>query len=242
MLAAPMRPNTQELSAGGQAAGLSGSYESLASLLRACGAVHVVEWDGEGVAPAGPFDTVIDFAFLPRRMDMPDAWAELAGRVAAAGRILHVAPSSNHVDEVYYMPSPTVFQDFYGANGWTVEALRVARERRRGLDVFSYRPGHLDALAHGGLDDARYLVFCAARREAASTLHRVPQQGLYAKAWRAAGADAAPPSHGVGPRHGLAAFVRNNRFLYRMAYWILTPRKRRRLMAECLPVLRRMAW
>ena len=71
----------------------------------------------------GRFDTVFEAGTLQHVFDLPQVFANLHALVREGGRVIHgMAPSTNHVDHGFYMFSPTLFHDFYTANGWRIEA------------------------------------------------------------------------------------------------------------------------
>ena len=94
-----------------------------------------------------------------------------------------MAPSSNDFDHGFYMFSPTLFWDYYMANGYDVNVCQIFRyttDLYAGLwDVSDYVPGALARVSLGGLDDALYGVLLIATKTERSTCDVIPQQGLY---------------------------------------------------------------
>ena len=193
----------------------------------------------------GSFDVAIDLGESTRRFHMPNAMANLCRLVRSGGRIVHAVPSCNHVDRAFYMMSPTYYQDFYTANGFALEAIQIARCPPSGpVEFLAYRPGELRPIAHGGLDRGPYRLFCVARKQGHSTADAFPQQGLYVRAWAEPRRQTAPGLSVAAPvrptaRSRLADALRRNRAIYRLIYLVLTPRKRRRLIGQCMPVVAR---
>ena len=71
----------------------------------------------------GRFATVFEAGTIQHVFDLPQVFANLHALVKEGGRVIHgMAPSTNHVDHGFYMFSPTLFHDFYTANGWRIEA------------------------------------------------------------------------------------------------------------------------
>ena len=186
---------------------------------------------------AGAYDIVLDLGHAPRRFHMPHVMANLCRMAKVGGRIIHVAPSCNHVDRAYTMMSPTYYADFYAANGFAIDALCVIRCPVAGpVDVLGYEAGRLAPISHGGLDGAPYRVLCVARKTAASRTDAVPQQGSYLAAWQGAPSSGEGPSATrTSPLRALWHRLRHVRPVYRVVHAVLTPAKRRRLMAACLP-------
>ena len=186
---------------------------------------------------AGAYDTVLDLGHAPRRFHMPHVMANLCRMVKLGGRVIHVAPSCNHVDRAYYMMSPTYYADFYAANGFFIETLSVIRCPNSGsIDVLAYAAGRLAPISHGGLDGAPYRILCVARKTADSRADAAPQQGSYVAAWQEAPiGEAKPGAARTSPLRALWHRLRDVRPIYRVVHTVLTPAKRRRLMAACLP-------
>jgi SAM-dependent methyltransferase len=194
------------------------------------------------VDSAGLYDAVFDLGESPRRFHMPHVMANLCRLVRPGGRIVHVVPSCNHMDKVYYMMSPTYYADFYAANGFDLDVLRVVRCPPNGpIDVLAYAPGRLAPISHGGLDAAPYRIVCVARRTERSTWDAVPQQGSYVAAWGASAGETRPaePSSRSSLLRALWNRVRDIRPLYRLVYAVRTPAKRRSAIAASLPRLAR---
>lgn len=214
-------------------------------LFRALGfsAVHVLSGDGILNRPeppphlAGRFSAVFDFGESQRTFRLPDALAHLGRLVAPGGRLVHVAPSANNMDAVWYMLSPTLLCDHYRANAWPLERLNLVRHDpgSGAVELLAYEPGLLYPVSHGGLDDAVYRVVCVARHEPGSTVGRIPQQSFYEQAWDAGTID--------GGQSGKAAMIkrliRKNRLVYRALYSLAMARTKRRLRAACLKPLAR---
>jgi SAM-dependent methyltransferase len=156
------------------------------------GADHVFDLNQPSVPDelAGRFDVVIDGGTLEHVFHLPNALANIHAMLREGGRAIHLVPSSNHLDHGFWMFSPTVFRDYYGANRYDLETLQVFQYRpsydhREPWVVYEYgRDGFpFDADSVGGLDDSTYGVGCVATRTAESTSGVVPQQGAYVGAW-----------------------------------------------------------
>lgn len=217
------------------------------SLFRALGfsTVYVLAEDGALDRPeppahlAGRFAAVFDFGESQRTFRLPDAFVHLGRLVGPGGRLVHVAPSANNMDAVWYMLSPTLLHDHYRANAWPLERLHLVRHDpgAGAVEILAYEPGLLYPVSHGGLDDAVYRIVCIVRREADSTLGRIPQQSFYERAW-----DAGMPGSGGsggGRAEMLKRFIRKNRLVYRAFYNLAMARRKRSLRAACLKPLAR---
>lgn len=210
---------------GGEAADVSrfgfAHVEALANLSAADGAA------------LSPFDAVFDLGASMRAFSLARFFAALGRQVAVGGRAIHAVPSANHIDQSFYMASPRLFHDYYRANSWRLDTLMLLR-RARGADAvegISYTPGSLAGVAHGGLDDGAYRVFCVATRLPESTVGRIPQHGQYVQAWTL---DAPPRGGDATPVNPLVAWLRRTRWAYRIANACIAPRKKARIRAACL--------
>lgn len=153
------------------------------------GADHVFDLNASEVPESlrGRFDVVVDAGTLEHVFHIPHALANVFQMLRDGGRVVHLAPSCNHLDHGFWMFSPTVFADFYGANGWDVHTLQLFRYTHlAAVDpwlVFEHRDPVLPQLAMGGFDSARYGVCCIATKVIGATGDRVPQQSAYAPVW-----------------------------------------------------------
>jgi SAM-dependent methyltransferase len=134
------------------------------------------------------FDVIIDGGTLEHVFHVPNALRNIHGMLRPGGRIIHHAPSSNHMDHGFYMFSPTLFWDYYEANRYDVNLVQVFRYQLPAHNPWyasNYTPGCLDAIASGGLDAAMYGIICIATKTAVSTCDAIPQQRMYRDKWQA---------------------------------------------------------
>ncbi len=129
------------------------------------------------------WDVVFDGGTVEHVFNIPNAFANIFSLLRVGGRIIHIAPSSNHIDHGFYMFSPTLFWDYYNANSFDVNICQVFRYTRNlyagAWEVCDYVPGGLIRVSMGGLDDALYGVIFIATKRPDSTCDVVPQQGKY---------------------------------------------------------------
>jgi len=144
----------------------------------------------------GHFDVVLDSGTLEHVFHVPNALRSVVRMLKPDGRVIHIAPSSNHMDHGFYMFSPTLLADYYRANDFQIESLQVLRYTQPIATspwlISDYpldRPSGLDM---GQLDSALYAVICIATKGAQSTGDVVPQQSAYVRVW-APSASPAPP-------------------------------------------------
>lgn len=156
----------------------------------------------------GRFDVVLDTGTLEHVFHVPNALKHLYRLVKPGGRIIHNTPASNHLDHGFWMFSPTLFQDYYAANGFEINAIRLVRFTPRHTSdpwlVYDYTPGYLTGdVMWGGLDDAMYSTFVVVTKTPGSTCDRIPQQGWYLRRW-----GESPDSAGAEPGKAAALLRR----------------------------------
>lgn len=168
----------------------------------------------------GRFDVVFEGGTLQHVFDLPRALENIHLMLKPGGRVIHGdVPSNNHVDHGFYMFSPTFFHDYYRANGYEIETLRVfdlvsfwvgPRLDSTPWKIYDYEPGCLDHLAFGRAGNRQMGIFVVATKTDDSTGGVVPRQRLYEEIWSAegerepdAGNRPAPPDAPSGPLHVL---------------------------------------
>lgn len=128
-------------------------------------------------------DVIFDGGTVEHVFHVPNALANIFNLLRAGGRIVHIAPSSNHIDHGFYMFSPTFFWDYYRANGYEINVCEVFRYTTDLYDgdwlVSDYVPGGLHRVSMGGLDDALYGIILIATKTEQSRCDVIPQQGMY---------------------------------------------------------------
>ena len=131
----------------------------------------------------GAFDVVLDGGTLEHVFHVPNVLRSIVRMLKPGGRVIHMAPSSNHMDHGFYMFSPTLFADYYAANGFSIETLQVLRYTEPIVTspwiLSDYPIGNPFALGMGQLDNAMYSVICIATKGPDSTGDNIPQQSFY---------------------------------------------------------------
>lgn len=191
----------------------------------------------------GRFDVVFEGGTLQSVFDVPRAFANIHAALRPGGRVIHaMTPSNNQIDLGFYMFSPTLFADYYEANGWKVETLLLCqhmlywvagRVETGPWDVYRYEPGCLDDLSYGRYGGKQTSVFCVATKTEESTTNAVPQQSYYRRLWDE---DADARQAELAAR---AAKIAKHRWWYGSAlydrYKRLTERLRRGLLPRPMP-------
>ena len=126
------------------------------------------------------WDMVFDGGTIEHVFHVPNAFANIFKFLKLGGRIVHIAPSANHMDHGFYMFSPTLFWNYYTANGFDVNVCQVFRYTTDlyggPWEISDYHPGALSRICFGGLDDALYGVILIATKTEHSTFDVIPRQ------------------------------------------------------------------
>jgi hypothetical protein len=128
------------------------------------------------------YDVVFDSGTMEHIFHIPNVLRNIFRMTKVGGRVIFFSPCSNQVDHGLYMFSPTLFFDYYSANGFKIETLYVVRYTSDPddlWDIYEYTPGTWHDLT-GRLGDHLYAVFFVATKGPASTCDVIPQQGYYA--------------------------------------------------------------
>lgn len=93
------------------------------------------------------FDVILDSGTLEHVFDVPTALSNLVKMVKKGGRIILILPSSNAINHGFYSFSPTLFFDFFAANGFSnfncylIEKSRFNSYKKSKIYRYNYFPG-----------------------------------------------------------------------------------------------------
>lgn len=127
-------------------------------------------------------NVVLDPGTIEHVFHVPNSLKNIFNMLKMEGRVIHIAPSSNHMDHGFYMFSPTLFRDYYFANQFDLQPLKIIRYRPQSClswKIASYFPPFFQSFSFGGLDACMYAVYCIAKKTALSSSDRIPQQSHY---------------------------------------------------------------
>ncbi|WP_435183985.1 hypothetical protein ACRYJJ_03935 [Cylindrospermopsis raciborskii G7] len=95
---------------------------------------------------------------------------------------MHASPANNYVDHGFYSFSPTVFYDYYTANGFEIlkSCIFEVKPSINLCIVYEYDPQKF-SLPRDRFGEL--LVWFVARKVSDSTCNVIPQQGAYVKTW-----------------------------------------------------------
>ncbi len=127
-------------------------------------------------------DVVLDPGTIEHVFHVPNSLKNIFGMLRVGGRVIHIAPSSNHMDHGFYMFSPTLFFDYYQANRFQLQPIQMIRYRPQAIfswKIAPYTPESFAPFSFGGLDHSMYAVYCIATKEQASSSDQIPSQFRY---------------------------------------------------------------
>jgi hypothetical protein len=134
----------------------------------------------------GKYELVFDCGTMEHVFHVPNFLDNLRRLCRVGGRVVHAVPCSNWIDHGFYMFSPTLFFDFYTANGFAMKRVLVVRfssEQISYLDVTAMKSALTPELF---LDGHTYVLYCCVEKLADNPAMIIPQQGGYVRLWRAA--------------------------------------------------------
>jgi hypothetical protein len=131
----------------------------------------------------GRFGTVLDAGTCEHVFDVRQALTNVARACRVGGQVLHLSPALNYLDHGFYALSPTLFFDFYRANGFEVTGCWVWSVNPHSYfetcPYFSYEYG-MDTRPL--LEPGRYgYVFFAACKTREVEAFTAPMQGYYSQ-------------------------------------------------------------
>jgi hypothetical protein len=137
------------------------------------------------------FGLIVDGGTLEHVFDTRQALANVAAMLATGGRVIHMSPATNYIDHGFYQFSPTLFFDYYGANGFDDMHCLIADqdEGDSSFHEWYFREWNLRRPEYV-LSAHPVLLLFRARKGPGATIDRVPQQGghratVLRRTWRA---------------------------------------------------------
>lgn len=169
----------------------------------------------------GAYDMVLDAGTFEHVFHLPNAFANAVAFTKVGGRIVHMSPSSNHIDHGFHMFSPTLFWDYYLANGLELPRFDLFRYRSSAddgslWDFGTYTYGALNKKMFGGLGGGCFGLGVVAEKNVEADGRVIPQQSLYTRAWDAK----ASPGLQAGTRAGRTGPGPLKRAMRRMRAWV----------------------
>ena len=133
------------------------------------------------------YDVIFDGGTSEHIFDQVTLFTNLHKMLKVGGKIIHLSPSSGHVDHGFYMYSPTMFWEYYHSNQYELDTTYVFRyeprapRKKNSWEVYDYTPGSLYWMSNRSSKPLG--VFVVARKTEDSISGALPQQGKFAKSW-----------------------------------------------------------
>lgn len=127
------------------------------------------------------FNLVIELGTLEHVFHIPNALWNMVNLCAVGGEIIHGAPMNNWPNHGFYQLSPTLFYDFYQANGCEVVEAFICQvsetpDGRQVRTPYSPRPSFKSPIP---LDAIPYNFQCRVRKFRTVETMNIPLQGAY---------------------------------------------------------------
>ena len=136
----------------------------------------------------GKYDTIIDGGTLEHIFHLPNVLKNIHDMLKVGGRIIHIVPSASFyfIDHGLYMFSPTLFNDYYMSNKYSIEKSYVLtfdkfRMSEGFHNVYQYDRTLIEYLTRSNGNSAG--IFFVATKNKESTSDVIPQQGMYVEKW-----------------------------------------------------------
>ena len=136
------------------------------------------------------FNFVYDGGTLEHIFDLPQCLRNIHALLKVDGLVAHAQVSHNHLDHGFYMFSPTLFWDYYHANGYRIlksylfeyETEHTAYTANDWL-IYDYKPTDILHIGDGGWGRKPVGIWFVAQKLEHSTCDVIPQQGAYMNTW-----------------------------------------------------------
>lgn len=127
------------------------------------------------------YDLIVDGGTIEHIFDTRMVLSNISKMLRPGGRIVHLTPSNNYTNHGFYQCSPTLYIDYYRANGFCDQQVYLGEEIVRNgitvaMDVFQFDPEHQPARL---ISPRPMTVLFSAEKTTDSTSDVVPTQGFY---------------------------------------------------------------
>ncbi len=129
-------------------------------------------------------DFAIETGTAEHLFHIPNYLKNIAEVLKVHGHVMHLVPVNNYVDHGFYQFSPTLFQDYYEANRFTIRDFLMLETKTldwKSPRIYQYKPGSFDTLERNRFAGKFVVMAVLARKEPGSTCDRIPQQRIYAQ-------------------------------------------------------------
>ena len=130
----------------------------------------------------GRFGWIIDGGTMEHVFDVRQGMQNTADMLRPGGRAIHISPANNYVNHGFTQLSPAFYHGYYAANGFDdVRGIMIVQPRAN-MVTTDWNFLQYDHATMGGLDamlcseETQIAIYFSARKTAASTSDRVPDQ------------------------------------------------------------------
>lgn len=139
------------------------------------------------------WNVVYDGGTLEHVFDIASALRNVHAMVKPGGLAIHENPTNNFVDHGFWQINPTMFLDFYSANGYEILEAWIClfpsadNIHHEGPRRFVYEPAAFEARSFGRFPNGVASVFIVAKKPLVEKPVVKPTQGFYRRHWRLEG-------------------------------------------------------
>lgn len=141
-------------------------------------------WDLNQPIPdslVGQFDLVIDGGTMEHVFDVRQTLRNISKLLKVGGRVIHCSPATNWGEHGFYQFSPTLFYDYYSANGFQGHDCFIVDQR--GYDVtkqaWDFYKWNLNRGYCNMVSSSMLAILFTAEKTNRSTDEKIPQQGCF---------------------------------------------------------------
>jgi SAM-dependent methyltransferase len=133
------------------------------------------------------FGLILDAGTIEHVFDIRRGLINIVSMLKPGGKVIHMTPANNYVNHGFYQVSPTLFYDYYGANGFADMRAEIILHGREDYLTSPWFTIAYDPNVHGGLNslfcnhDTQLVTMFAAVKTAASTSEAAPLQNYFEK-------------------------------------------------------------
>jgi len=136
---------------------------------------------------AGRFGLILDGGTMEHVFDIRQGMKNTADMLRPGGRAVHITPVNNYVNHGFVQVSPTLYHDYYVANGFDdIRGIMIVHPRSDYLNkqwqFFRYEHDTMSGVnSMFCTDETQLAVYFTARKNSASTSDRVPMQSYFTR-------------------------------------------------------------
>jgi SAM-dependent methyltransferase len=112
----------------------------------------------------GYYDLVYDGGCMEHCFNVAQVMANAIALLKPGGRVIHHAPMNREINHGFYQFSPTIFFDYYDANGFSELEMRIHFQLPEQESYFSYDPRRDSPLPFSFGFEEMYIFFSARKR------------------------------------------------------------------------------